>query len=60
MKRNAIGAAVLLAALAVLELAAAHFLPRRSTRFLREGTAFLRPVAGQPGRKRGILRLKNR
>ena len=43
-RRLAVGAAVLLAALAVLELAAAHFLPRRSTRFLREGTAHGRPA----------------
>lgn len=43
-RRLAVGAAVLLVALVVLELAAAHFLPRRSTRFLRDGTAHGQPA----------------
>ena len=43
-RRLAVGTAVLLAALVGLELAAAHFLPRRSTRFLRDGTAHGQPA----------------
>ena len=43
-RRLAAGAAILLAALVVLELAAAHFLPRRSTRFLRDGTTHGQPA----------------
>lgn len=42
-RRLAAGAAILLAALLILELAAAHFLPARSTRFLCDGTS-----KGQP------------
>ncbi len=42
-RRLAAGVAVLLAALLVVELAAAHFLPRHPARFLRDGTS-----KGQP------------
>ena len=43
-RRIAAGVALLLAALLVLELASAHFLPKRSVRFLREGTSNGQPA----------------